>query len=112
MFNHLSTSLFEETDDQVEKRKEAECYNRTRASWGLRHRDHWTSGSTRIGQFQISPEHQIQFQEEPGQQQRVWDCSLILSKFLYSYFPPVSRLLWVSHVIYLDLLRIFFNTNE
>lgn len=83
MFNHLNAGLFEETPEQIERRKIARAYIDEKREWGLRSRDQWTSASCRVGQMTLSSNSVLYFHETPGQQQRLWDCALIMCQYMY-----------------------------
>ena len=76
----LGADLFRESEWEIQRRKEAESFaecQRNR-SWGIRHRD-------AAGQIVIRGKT-LSFIEGIGQQMRVWDCALVLAKFLDIHF--------------------------
>ncbi|RQM17467.1 hypothetical protein B5M09_007261 [Aphanomyces astaci] len=81
--------LIDATFDES-KRVKAQAYadNIAARSWGLSHRD---KAGLSGGQLALTADVTVHFQEELGQQRRVWDCALVVSKFLANplYFPPV-----------------------
>ncbi|CAK4077144.1 unnamed protein product [Aphanomyces euteiches] len=80
--------IFTDTFDR-ERVERAKQYadNIAARPWGLSHRD---SAGLSDGRLKLTDDLNVVFQEELGQQRRVWDCALVLSKFLThsEYFPP------------------------
>ncbi|KAF0691635.1 Aste57867_17165 [Aphanomyces stellatus] len=80
--------IFSESFDD-EKLKKASSYaeNIAARTWGLSHRD---KAGLSEGSLALTQDVSVLFQEELGQQRRVWDCALVLSKFLThpDYFAP------------------------
>ncbi|OQR83674.1 hypothetical protein ACHHYP_14420 [Achlya hypogyna] len=82
--------LFDASDNAAARAKAA-AYADDIASraWGLSHRDRAGLAS---GALPLTAAATVHFQEELGQQRRVWDCALVLSKFLTNsaYFSSVQ----------------------
>ncbi|KAE9044058.1 hypothetical protein PR003_g4403 [Phytophthora rubi] len=91
-----SDDLFEESEVQQEKRREAQRYVEQYAErdWGLAARQRRVQGTDKDlvteSTLQLRADKKVVFQEKQGQQAKVWDCALVLSKFLTNdaYFPP------------------------
>ncbi|KAL4151524.1 hypothetical protein PRNP1_008466 [Phytophthora ramorum] len=90
-----SNDLFEESDVQQEKRREAERYVEQYAErqWGLAARQRRVQGAEKDmvteNALELRADRKVVFQEKQGQQAKVWDCALVLAKFLANdaYFP-------------------------
>ncbi|RHY27743.1 hypothetical protein DYB32_006559 [Aphanomyces invadans] len=86
------------------KRLKAQAYadNIAARSWGLSHRD--KAGLTQSS-LALTADVAVHFHEELGQQRRVWDCALVLSKFLANsaYFPPHAAGLDDTRRLYVDV---------
>ncbi|EQC31114.1 hypothetical protein SDRG_11299 [Saprolegnia diclina VS20] len=82
------SDLFDAADNSAQRAR-AKAYADDIASrrWGLSHRDR---AGLAEGQLALTPTIAVAFAEELGQQRRVWDCALVLSKFLTNsaYFAP------------------------
>ncbi|KAE9250039.1 hypothetical protein PF004_g3133 [Phytophthora fragariae] len=91
-----SDDLFEESKVQQEKRREAQRYVEQYAErdWGLAARQRRVQGTDKDlvteSTLQLRAGKKVVFQEKQGQQAKVWDCALVLYKFLTNdaYFPP------------------------
>ncbi|KAG6618696.1 uncharacterized protein IUM83_01502 [Phytophthora cinnamomi] len=91
-----SDDLFEESEVQQEKRREAQRYVQQYAErdWGLAARQRRVQGADKDlvteNALELRADRKVVFQEKQGQQAKVWDCALVLSKFLTNaaYFPP------------------------
>lgn len=92
--------LFEETPTQQHKRQEAQRFVRQYAerSWGLAARQRLVAGADKdqVQEAQLELDHDriVRFREKQGQQAKVWDCALVLAKFLThaAHFPEVCLL--------------------
>ncbi|KAK1944541.1 Alpha-ketoglutarate-dependent dioxygenase alkB 7 [Phytophthora citrophthora] len=90
-----SDDLFEETEVQQTKRREAARYVEQYAEreWGLTARQRRIQGGDKDfvteSALELRGGKKIIFQEKQGQQAKVWDCALVLSKFLANdeFFP-------------------------
>ncbi|OWZ21895.1 hypothetical protein PHMEG_0003476 [Phytophthora megakarya] len=90
-----SDDLFEETETQQNKRREAERYVEQYAErdWGLAARQRRVQGTDKDlvteSELELRPDKKVVFQEKQGQQAKVWDCALVLAKFLANeiFFP-------------------------
>ena len=90
-----SDDLFEDTEAQQAKRRAAEHYveHYAEREWGLAARQGRVQGADKDvvteNTFELSSGKTIVFQEKQGQQAKVWDCALVLAKFLANetYFP-------------------------
>ncbi|KAG1690206.1 hypothetical protein DVH05_028279 [Phytophthora capsici] len=90
-----SDDLFEETEAQQAKRREAARYVEQYAEreWGLAARQRRVQGGDKDlvteSALELRSDKKIVFQEKQGQQAKVWDCALVLSKFLVNdaFFP-------------------------
>ncbi|GMF63814.1 unnamed protein product [Phytophthora fragariaefolia] len=90
-----SDDLFEESEVQQQKRREAQRYVEQYAEreWGLAARQRRVQGTDKDlvteNALELRKDKKIVFQEKQGQQAKVWDCALVLSKFLANdtYFP-------------------------
>ncbi|CAI5743040.1 unnamed protein product [Peronospora destructor] len=90
-----SDDLFEETDMQQAKRREADQYVKQYAerNWGLAARQRCVQGADKDvvteNVLELRTDRKIVFTEKQGQQAKVWDCALMLAKFLVNdtYFP-------------------------
>ena len=90
-----SDGLFEETDAQQAKRREADQYVKQYAErdWGLAARQQCVQGADKDvvteNVLELRTDCKIVFKEKQGQQAKVWDCALVLAKFLANdtYFP-------------------------
>ncbi|RLN11002.1 hypothetical protein BBJ28_00019077 [Nothophytophthora sp. Chile5] len=96
LFGRLeSDDLFEESSAQQEKRVEAQRFVEQYAQreWGLAARQRRVQGAdsdtVTESSIELSPGKSVVFQEKQGQQAKVWDCALVLAKFLTNgaYFP-------------------------
>ncbi|RLN98899.1 hypothetical protein BBJ28_00018969 [Nothophytophthora sp. Chile5] len=96
LFGRLeSDDLFEESSAQQEKRIEAQRFVEQYAQreWGLAARQRRVQGAdsdtVTESSIELSPGKSVVFQEKQGQQAKVWDCALVLAKFLTNdaYFP-------------------------
>lgn len=82
--------LFEETPKQQQKRQEAQRFVRQYAerSWGLAARQRLVAGADKdqVQETQLELDNRhglvVHFREKQGQQAKVWDCALVLAKFL------------------------------
>lgn len=91
-----SDDLFEESEVQQEKRREAQRYVEQYAErdWGLAARQCRAQGTNKDlvteSTLELRADKKVVFQEKQGQQAKVWDCALVLSKFLTNdaYFAP------------------------
>ncbi|TDH73155.1 uncharacterized protein CCR75_009135 [Bremia lactucae] len=91
-FSHCE-DLFAETKIQHEKRNEAQRYKEQYAKrqWGLAARQrHATKNKETEITLKLRDDKSIVFYEKEGQQAKVWDCALVLAKFLVNtaYFSP------------------------
>ncbi|OQR96701.1 hypothetical protein THRCLA_07195 [Thraustotheca clavata] len=70
-----------DAQDNAQKHLNAKAYadNIAARTWGLSHRDRVGLTS---GELKLTTESTVRFQEQLGQQRRVWDCALVLSRFL------------------------------
>ncbi|KAF1794756.1 S-adenosyl-L-methionine-dependent methyltransferase [Phytophthora cactorum] len=90
-----SDDLFEETEVQQAKRREAARYVEQYAErdWGLAARQQRVQGADKDmvteSALELRADKKVVFQEKQGQQAKVWDCALVLAKFLANdaYFP-------------------------
>ncbi|RLN62421.1 hypothetical protein BBJ29_004703 [Phytophthora kernoviae] len=90
-----SDDLFEESEKQQEKRREAEKYVEQYAQrdWGLAARQRRVQGGDKDvvmeNSLELTTDCKVVFQEKQGQQAKVWDCALVLAKFLANneFFP-------------------------
>lgn len=90
-----SDDLFEETETQQAKRREAARYVEQYAErdWGLAARQRRVQGADKDMVMESSlvlrVDKKVVFQEKQGQQAKVWDCALVLAKFLANdaFFP-------------------------
>ncbi|POM66806.1 Hypothetical protein PHPALM_17273 [Phytophthora palmivora] len=90
-----SDDLFEETETQQTKRREAERYVEQYAErdWGLAARQRRVQGTDKDmvteNALELRVDSKIVFMEKQGQQAKVWDCALVLAKFLANeaFFP-------------------------
>ncbi|KAL3659971.1 hypothetical protein V7S43_014897 [Phytophthora oleae] len=90
-----SDDLFEETEVQQSKRREAKRYVEQYAEreWGLAARQRRVQGGDKDvvteSALELRADKKVVFQEKQGQQAKVWDCALVLSKFLANdaFFP-------------------------
>ncbi|CAI5711671.1 unnamed protein product [Peronospora effusa] len=90
-----SDDLFKETDVQQAKRREADRYVKQYAErdWGLAARQRCVQGADKDvvteNVLELRTDRKIVFKEKQGQQAKVWDCALVLAKFLTNdtYFP-------------------------
>ncbi|RQM16214.1 hypothetical protein DD237_003009 [Peronospora effusa] len=90
-----SDDLFKETDVQQAKRREADRYVKQYAErdWGLAARQRCVQGADKDvvteNVLELRTDRKIVFKEKQGQQAKVWDCALVLAKFLANdtYFP-------------------------
>ncbi|CAI5732932.1 unnamed protein product [Hyaloperonospora brassicae] len=90
-----SDDLFEDTEAQQAKRRTAEQYveHYAERDWGLAARQRRVQGAGKDvvteNTFELSPGKNVVFHEKQGQQAKVWDCALVLAKFLANetYFP-------------------------
>ncbi|GMF22143.1 unnamed protein product [Phytophthora lilii] len=83
-----SDDLFEESESQQEKRREAQRYVEQYAErdWGLAARQRRVQGADKDmvteSTLELRADKKVMFQEKQGQQAKVWDCALVLAKFL------------------------------
>lgn len=96
-----SDDLFIESDAQLAKRQEAQRFVQqyARREWGLTARQQRAAGAgvgvfgdeDRVseGSIALCDRKCVRFLEKQGQQAKVWDCALVLAKFLTApaYFP-------------------------
>ncbi|CAH0473911.1 unnamed protein product [Peronospora belbahrii] len=88
--------LFQETDEQQAKRCQAQRYVEQYAErdWGLAARQRRVQGTDKDvvteNVLTLRTNRKLVFLEKQGQQAKVWDCALVLAKFLANdtYFPP------------------------
>ncbi|KUF83128.1 lysine methyltransferase METTL21D protein [Phytophthora nicotianae] len=91
-----SDDLFKETETQRAKRREAARYVEQYAErgWGLAARQRRVQGTDKDmvteSALELRADKKVVFQEKQGQQAKVWDCALVLAKFLSNdaYFSP------------------------
>lgn len=100
LFGRLEADgLFDESDAQRAKREEAARFVSSYAQrpWGLAARQRRLTGALvdaepAEGDLALRDGLSVRFLEAQGQQAKVWDCALVLAKFLASprHFPEVS----------------------
>lgn len=106
LFGRLeSDGLFDESDEQQRKRAEAQHFvdRYAQRDWGLAARQQAAVGSDREaitrGSIALNDGKVVAFCERQGQQAKVWDCALVMAKFLDAptYFPKVRQSHLSSH---------------
>mmetsp|Transcript_16189 Transcript_16189/g.21276 ORF Transcript_16189/g.21276 Transcript_16189/m.21276 type:complete len:300 (-) Transcript_16189:1122-2021(-) len=82
-----SKPLFEEDEEAVKRRERAIQQQKSvqKRSWGSnQHALRWAKGNTLDNSYVLENGSNIRYIETPGQQLCLWDCAILLAKFLES----------------------------